>query len=227
MDTTSHPNEVIDQVHRLARKTTADRGLLITDRHGHPLADNPDQAYDADHDYANPHDYNEHDYYENDNDYAYDSDNDIDVLPHGADALNNYPDMNEPIANEINQDLPPPLILPGIPYPGPAPIAGVLDHGDNIIDLVDEEDDNIPPIEEGDGNMDPDGIEANVPKEPEPEEEEPEPEEAEPEGNMRGGHNLRKYKPPSYAHMHAMDAIDNGVYRYSMYYSSRFKCFDS
>jgi hypothetical protein len=145
-------------------------------------------------------------------------------LIHRDDALNNYPALDEPIANEINQHLPPPLILPGIPYPGPAPIAGVLDHGHNIIDRADEEDDNIPPIEEDNGNMDPDGIEANIPEESEPEAEEPELEEAEPEGNMRGGHNLQKHKAPSYAYVHAMDAILDKVIMTQTHLEKRTAC---
>jgi hypothetical protein len=134
------PNEVIDQVHRLAHQGHADRGMVITDRHRQPLPDYEDPNVDDRHEY---------------DDDAYD---DYEVYDDNAEDANNNDDL---IADALNDNVPPPAPLPSIaPIAGvprmDAPIAGVpmqpiQENNDEDDDgIVDAEDNN----EDDDGNMD-------------------------------------------------------------------------
>jgi Reverse transcriptase (RNA-dependent DNA polymerase) len=93
------PREVIDQVHRLARKGMATRGLAFADREGHPLL--------------------------NDNDDDDDSADDYDVYNDDDYEDGNYEAPPPDIEDDPIEDAPIPIILPIFP----APIAGVYAHG--------------------------------------------------------------------------------------------------
>ena len=99
------PNEVIDQVHRMARQEHGNNGLLFADRNHNPLID----PYDDGEDHSTYHPEEEDNDSDDDNDNE-DGDDDDPYPPHNPDEEqpihNNPPDIFEDVdaANQDNQE---------------------------------------------------------------------------------------------------------------------------